>query len=155
DAADEAASGREEPREASVSVGGTNTPRFSTFTSSEAWASRFASFGHNSVLTIGSFDGIHLGHQAVLRSTVERARALKAVPTVLTFHPSPRKVLRPETAPPQLSTMEQLLDCFGTMTRPGKRPALPLSHVKPWRGEGAAPRPECVQHTHLPKPRWS
>jgi len=112
DAADEAASGREEPREASVSVGGTNTPRFSTFTSSEAWASRFASFGHRSVLTIGSFDGIHLGHQAVLRSTVERARALKAVPTVLTFDPSPRKVLRPETAPPQLSTMEQRLDCF-------------------------------------------
>ncbi len=115
DAVDEAAFEREEPREASVSVGETSTPRFSTFTSSEAWASRFASCGHSSVLTIGSFDGIHLGHQAVLRSTVERARALRAVPTVLTFDPSPRKVLRPETAPPQLSTMEQRLDCFRAM----------------------------------------
>jgi phosphoribosyl 1,2-cyclic phosphate phosphodiesterase len=114
-AEEEASSARDEPRETSVSVGGTNTPRFSTFTSSEAWASRFASFGQSSVLAIGSFDGIHLGHQAVLRSTVERARALKAVATVLTFDPSPRKVLRPETAPPHLSTMEQRLDCFKAM----------------------------------------
>jgi len=44
-----------------------------------AWASRYATFGHPSVLAIGNFDGIHLGHQAILRATVERARALNAV----------------------------------------------------------------------------
>ncbi|HEX4543636.1 MAG TPA: bifunctional riboflavin kinase/FAD synthetase, partial [Candidatus Acidoferrum sp.] len=93
-------------------VSATQTPRFSTFMSSEAWASRFGTFGHSSVLAIGSFDGIHLGHQAVLRATVERARALKAVPTALTFDPSPRKVLRPETAPLQLSTIAQRLAWF-------------------------------------------
>lgn len=115
DVAEEAASGREEPREASVSISSASASRFSTFTSSEAWASRFASAGRGSVLAIGSFDGIHLGHQAVLRSTAERARALQAVPTALTFDPSPRKVLRPETAPLQLSTLDQRLDCFQSM----------------------------------------
>ena len=90
-------------------------PRFSTFTSAEAWASRFAKFDLTSVLAIGSFDGVHLGHQAVLRATAERARALSAVPTVLTFDPSPRKVLRPETAPPQLSTIAQRLAVFSAL----------------------------------------
>ena len=89
--------------------------RFSTFTSSEAWASRFAKFDQSSVLAIGSFDGIHLGHQAILRSVAARARALNAVPTVLTFDPSPRKVLRPETAPPQISVIEQRLAGFSAM----------------------------------------
>jgi phosphoribosyl 1,2-cyclic phosphate phosphodiesterase len=112
DAGDEATREREAPREASVNISSASTPRFSTFTSSEAWACRFASAGPGTVLAIGSFDGIHLGHQAVLRSTVERARALQAVPTALTFDPSPRKVLRPETAPLQLTTLDQRLDCF-------------------------------------------
>jgi phosphoribosyl 1,2-cyclic phosphate phosphodiesterase len=93
-------------------VAGGGTPRFSTFTSAEAWASRFANCGHTSVLAIGSFDGIHLGHQAILRSVAARARALGAVPTALTFDPSPRKVLRPETASPQISTIAQRMAGF-------------------------------------------
>ena len=101
-----------ERTESTKTVGGTTAPRFSTFTSSEAWHSRFGKFDHSSVLAIGSFDGIHLGHQAILRSVVARARALNAVPTALTFDPSPRKVLRPETAPPQLSTIAQRLAGF-------------------------------------------
>jgi riboflavin kinase/FMN adenylyltransferase len=86
------------------------------------------------VLAIGSFDGIHLGHQSVLRATVERARALKAVPTALTFDPSPRKVLRPETAPLQLSTIAQRLAWFSAL---GLEAAvvlpftLELSHLAP------------------------
>lgn len=99
-------------REIHLAASSTQTPRFSTFTSSEAWALRFAKFDHSSVLAIGSFDGIHLGHQAVLRCTAERARALGAVPTALTFDPSPRKVLRPETAPLQLTTLAQRIDAF-------------------------------------------
>ena len=86
--------------------------RFSTFTASEAWHSRFGKFDQSSVLAIGSFDGIHLGHQAILRSVAARARALNAVPTALTFDPSPRKVLRPETAPPQISTITQRIAGF-------------------------------------------
>lgn len=112
DAADEAFSEHEDAPETRAPLAAGAAPRFSTFTSSEAWASRFAKSGHTSVLAIGSFDGIHLGHQAVLRSTAERAHAMHAVPTVLTFDPSPRKVLRPETAPLQLSTLAQRLASF-------------------------------------------
>jgi riboflavin kinase/FMN adenylyltransferase len=89
--------------------------RLSAFSSSQAWASRYATFGHSSVLAIGNFDGIHLGHQAILRATVERARALNAVSTALTFDPSPRKVLRPESAPPRLSTNAQRMEWFNAL----------------------------------------
>ena len=89
--------------------------RLSAFSSSQAWASRYAAFGHTSVLAIGNFDGIHLGHQAILRSTVERAQALNAVSTALTFDPSPRKVLRPESAPPRISTNAQRMEWFNAL----------------------------------------
>jgi phosphoribosyl 1,2-cyclic phosphate phosphodiesterase len=89
--------------------------RLCAFSSSQAWASRYANYGHSSVLAIGNFDGIHLGHQAILRATVERARALNAVSTALTFDPSPRKVLRPESAPLRLSTNAQRMEWFNAL----------------------------------------
>src|SRR5882757_8884311 len=98
-----------------AAVEGARSTRLSAFSSSQAWASRYAAFGHTSVLAIGNFDGIHLGHQAILRATVERARALNAVSTALTFDPSPRKVLRPETAPPRLSTNAQRMEWFNAL----------------------------------------
>jgi len=98
-----------------AAAGNTRSTRLSAFSSSQAWASRYANFGHSSVLAIGNFDGIHLGHQAILRATVERAHALHAVPTALTFDPSPRKVLRPETAPPRLSTNAQRMEWFNAL----------------------------------------
>jgi riboflavin kinase/FMN adenylyltransferase len=90
-------------------------PRLATFTSSEAWASRYATYGHSSVLAIGNFDGIHLGHQAVLRAAVELARTRNAVSTALTFDPSPRKVLRPDSAPLRLSTNAQRMEWFNAL----------------------------------------
>lgn len=62
------------------------------------------------VLTFGVFDGVHLGHQRILQAVVGRARALGATPTVLTFDPHPLQILRPETAPPLLQTLEQRLE---------------------------------------------
>jgi riboflavin kinase/FMN adenylyltransferase len=47
------------------------------------------------VLTIGSFDGVHLGHQALMRSVVESARSRGISAVALTFDPLPREVLRP------------------------------------------------------------
>jgi riboflavin kinase/FMN adenylyltransferase len=88
-------------------------PELSAFPSAEAWAARYAAFGRSSALTIGNFDGIHLGHQAILRAVVERAHECNAVATALTFDPSPRKVLRPETAPLRLSTNAQRMEWFG------------------------------------------
>lgn len=67
------------------------------------------------VLTLGVFDGLHLGHQLIIRTVVERARALGAVPTVITFDPHPRAVLHPESAPPLLQTFDQKIEAFGVL----------------------------------------
>lgn len=61
------------------------------------------------VLTLGVFDGLHLGHQKIMQTVVERAKAVNAVPTAITFDPHPRAVLHPESAPPLLQTLDQRL----------------------------------------------
>jgi riboflavin kinase / FMN adenylyltransferase len=61
------------------------------------------------VLTLGVFDGLHLGHQRIMQTVVKRARATGAVPTAITFDPHPRAVLHPESAPPLLQTLDQRL----------------------------------------------
>src|SRR5208282_6085169 len=71
--------------------------------------------GRGSVIAIGTFDGIHLGHQEVLRNAIERAKESGAVSTALTFEPPPVKVLRPEAAPARISTNQQRMDWFGAM----------------------------------------
>jgi riboflavin kinase/FMN adenylyltransferase len=106
---------RDDSRESQITVSESRSARLSAFLSSQAWASRYATSGHASVLAIGNFDGIHLGHQAILRATVERAQALNAVSTALTFDPSPRKVLRPESAPLRLSTNAQRMEWFNAL----------------------------------------
>jgi riboflavin kinase/FMN adenylyltransferase len=67
------------------------------------------------VLTLGVFDGLHLGHQLIMSTVVERARAVGAVPTVITFDPHPRAVLHPESAPPLLQTFDQKIEGFGVL----------------------------------------
>lgn len=67
------------------------------------------------VITLGVFDGLHLGHQLIMRTVVERAHAIDAVPTVITFDPHPRAVLHPESAPPLLQTLDQKVEGFGVM----------------------------------------
>src|SRR6201988_2250133 len=67
------------------------------------------------VLTLGVFDGFHLGHQLIMQTVVERARAVGAVPTVITFDPHPRAVLHPESAPPLLQTFDQKIEAFGVL----------------------------------------
>jgi riboflavin kinase / FMN adenylyltransferase len=67
------------------------------------------------VLTLGVFDGLHLGHQLIVRTVVERASATGAVPTVITFDPHPRAVLHPESAPPLLQTLDQKVEGFGVL----------------------------------------
>jgi riboflavin kinase/FMN adenylyltransferase len=67
------------------------------------------------VLTLGVFDGLHLGHQLIMRTVVERARAIGAVPTVITFDPHPRAVLHPASSPPLLQTLDQKVEGFGVL----------------------------------------
>ena len=64
------------------------------------------------VLTLGVFDGLHLGHQKIMERVVSRAKAGSATPTVITFDPHPRAVLFPENAPPLLQTLDQRLANF-------------------------------------------
>ena len=68
-----------------------------------------------SVLTLGVFDGLHLGHQLIIKTVVERARALGSIPTVITFDPHPRAVLHPQSSPPLLQTFDQKIEAFGVL----------------------------------------
>ncbi|MEA3365614.1 MAG: hypothetical protein U9Q79_08240, partial [Candidatus Hydrogenedentes bacterium] len=52
---------------------------------------------------MGSFDGVHLGHQAILQSVIDRARERKGIPCVLTMRPHPREYFSPQR-PPNLLT---------------------------------------------------
>ena len=67
------------------------------------------------VLTLGVFDGLHLGHQLIMRTVVDRARAVGAVPTAITFDPHPRAVLHPQSSPPLLQTLDQKVEGFGVL----------------------------------------
>ncbi|GAB2180544.1 bifunctional riboflavin kinase/FAD synthetase [Denitratisoma sp. agr-D3] len=60
-------------------------------------------------LTIGNFDGVHLGHQAMLRQLRARADALGVPAAVLTFEPHPREVFAPELAPARLTSLREKL----------------------------------------------
>ncbi|MDQ2964124.1 MAG: bifunctional riboflavin kinase/FAD synthetase [Pseudomonadota bacterium] len=66
-------------------------------------------------LTIGNFDGVHRGHQAMLNRLVEAAQDLGLPPAVLTFDPHPREFFARETAPPRLSTLRGKLELFAKL----------------------------------------
>lgn len=61
-------------------------------------------------LTIGNFDGVHLGHRALLARLREVAAASKIAPAVMTFEPHPREFFAPESAPARLSTLREKLE---------------------------------------------
>ena len=56
------------------------------------------------VVTVGSFDGVHLGHQAVLQEIARRAEAAGRESVLVTFEPHPLEVVNPQAAPPLLTT---------------------------------------------------
>jgi riboflavin kinase/FMN adenylyltransferase len=61
------------------------------------------------VATIGNFDGVHLGHQAVFRHLREQADALGLPATVITFEPQPQEFFAPQSAPARLTRMREKL----------------------------------------------
>jgi riboflavin kinase/FMN adenylyltransferase len=63
-------------------------------------------------LTIGNFDGVHRGHQAMLARLTEAAEDLTLPSAVLTFDPHPREFFAPGSAPPRLSTLRGKLEQF-------------------------------------------
>ncbi len=74
-----------------------------------------AGFGASAV-TIGNFDGVHIGHQHLFKLVSDAARRCGGTPTVLTFDPHPAKVVAPERAPRLLTTPEERI---GLMARYG------------------------------------
>jgi riboflavin kinase/FMN adenylyltransferase len=66
--------------------------------------------GDGRAVTIGAFDGAHLGHHAVLRLVHDLAKVRGLSSTVLTFDRHPAEVVRPESAPCLLTTLEQKLE---------------------------------------------
>ncbi len=66
-------------------------------------------------LTIGNFDGVHRGHQAMLSRLIEAAEDLALPSAVLTFDPHPREFFAPGSAPPRLSSLRSKLESFAEL----------------------------------------
>lgn len=67
------------------------------------WPAGLSGAMRGAVVAIGNFDGVHLGHRAVIRAAADLARAASAPLGVVTFEPHPREVLQPDRAPPRLT----------------------------------------------------
>jgi riboflavin kinase/FMN adenylyltransferase len=61
----------------------------------------------NTVITIGNFDGLHIGHQLIIKNTIQRAKIIDGVSIVYTFEPHPLAVLAPHKAPPIIMTFAE------------------------------------------------
>jgi riboflavin kinase/FMN adenylyltransferase len=70
----------------------------------------FEGFRESSAISIGVFDGVHLGHRKLLSELVELSQALGRKAVVVTFDPHPALVLRPEHAPALICSLEQRLE---------------------------------------------
>ncbi|MFZ1701879.1 MAG: bifunctional riboflavin kinase/FAD synthetase [Pyrinomonadaceae bacterium] len=98
------------------------------------------------VLTLGVFDGLHLGHQRIMQTVVTRARAVGAVPTAITFDPHPRAVLHPESAPPLLQTLDQRLANFDVL---GIEQAIVIKFDREFAGQPAEDFLTDIVHDRL------
>ena len=93
-------------------------------------------------VTIGNFDGVHLGHQALIRRTVERAREADLPAVAITFNPHPLQVLKGQDAPLQIISLQHKLECFADL-------GIDLALVMPFTPETAACAPEAFVQTIL------
>ncbi len=75
----------------------------------------FRSLGTPHAVTIGNFDGLHLGHQAMLARLQDVARARGLPSCVLSFEPHPREFFTPEQAPARLSSLREKAECLQRM----------------------------------------
>jgi riboflavin kinase / FMN adenylyltransferase len=81
---------------------------FSVFHTIEEWATQFGD-ARRTALTVGTFDGLHVGHQIILQSVMDRARAAGQRSAVITFDPHPMRLLLPDRAPFMIQTLSQRL----------------------------------------------
>ncbi len=69
----------------------------------------------NTVLTIGNFDGLHLGHREIIGSVIDRAKAEKGTSIVYTFRPHPQQVLSPSRPHQMINTFDEKLDLLKSL----------------------------------------
>ena len=67
------------------------------------------------IATIGNFDGLHIGHQAIIRGVVDRARQTDRPSAVITFHPHPLSIVAPDRVPKQILTLSQKEEILAAM----------------------------------------
>lgn len=65
-----------------------------------------------SVVTIGSFDGVHLGHQAILQQVIDKAKRSNSLAVAMTFEPQPQEYFSAETAPPRLMRLREKIEAL-------------------------------------------
>jgi riboflavin kinase/FMN adenylyltransferase len=69
----------------------------------------------NPVLTIGTFDGVHSGHMAILNELKQQAKAISGETIVITFHPHPRRILNNADAPALLTSLDERIERFQSL----------------------------------------
>ena len=88
----------------------------------------------NAIVTIGTFDGVHLGHKAIFNDMIKSAKDIGGETVVITFYPHPRQVLNIDSSNLRfITTQEEKLKLFEESGRPPRRAA-------PGRSSGT-----CVQ----------
>ena len=68
----------------------------------------------NAVITIGNFDGVHIGHQALFHEVIERAEAINGTAIAMTFEPHPIRVLKQNGHPPLITLYEQKIELMAS-----------------------------------------
>ncbi|MBW2647201.1 MAG: bifunctional riboflavin kinase/FAD synthetase [Deltaproteobacteria bacterium] len=64
----------------------------------------------NSAITIGNFDGVHLGHKVLIDKVIKKAQEINGPSVVMTFEPHPLKVIKPDKCPPLITTYERKIE---------------------------------------------
>lgn len=70
---------------------------------------------HPRAVTVGNFDGVHRGHQAMLRTLVDQAQKMQIPAAVMTFEPHPRELFTPDTAPARLASLREKCAIFADL----------------------------------------
>lgn len=98
----------------------------------------------NAVITIGNFDGVHIGHQALFYQAIEKAQAIDGTAVAMTFDPHPARVLGRREGPPLITLHEQKLELIS-------RTGLDVVICVPFTPEFAAISPEAFVEDLLVK----
>lgn len=65
---------------------------------------------NNAVVTIGTFDGVHLGHQQIIKALLNEVEKVNGESIIITFHPHPRKIVQPDTSLQLINTLDEKIE---------------------------------------------